>query len=77
NNTVPLQLAKQYGIPIEQVRFGQSIYVDKNGQQIATQSLTFKLKVLWQLFFRYRRILKQYRALESPGFHNLSPEITV
>lgn len=77
NNTVPLRLAKQYGIPIVQARFGQSIFVDKNGQKIAPQSLVFKLKVLWQLFFRYRRILKHYKALESPGFHNLSPAITI
>ncbi|MGF1692945.1 FAD-dependent oxidoreductase [Photobacterium kagoshimensis] len=77
NNTVPLRLAKQYGIPIELTHFGQSIFVDKSGQQIATQSLVHKLKVLWQLFFRYRRILKQYKELESPGFHNLSPAISV
>ncbi|MGR5063875.1 FAD-dependent oxidoreductase [Photobacterium sp. DNB22_13_2] len=77
NNTVPLRLAKQYGIPIEQAHFGQSIFVNKNGQQIPTQSLALKLKVLWQLFFRYRRILGQYKELESPGFHHLSPAITL
>lgn len=76
NNTVPLRLANKYEIPIERAHFGQSIFVNQNGQLISSQSLVLKLKVLWQLLFRYRRILKQYQDLESPGFRNLSPAIT-
>ncbi|WEM44486.1 FAD-dependent oxidoreductase (plasmid) [Photobacterium sp. DA100] len=77
NNTVPLRLAKKYAIPFERAHFGQSIFVDQNGQPIPSQSLALKLKVLWQLFFRYRRILKRYNELASPGFRNLSPAITL
>lgn len=77
NNTVPLRLAKKYKVPIEQADFGHSIFVNKNGIQIPKQPLVLKFKVLWQLVFRYRRILKKYKELESPGFHYLDPSVTL
>lgn len=77
NNILPLRLAKKYKVPIERAEIGHSMFVNKSGEQIPKQSLLLKLKVLWQLIFRYRRILKKYRELELPGFHNLDPTVTL
>ncbi|MDF2152285.1 FAD-dependent oxidoreductase [Vibrio sp. CAU 1672] len=77
NNTIPLGLAKKYHVPIEPADFGHSMFVNKDAKPIPKQSLALKLKVLWQLFFRYRRLLNQYKQLESPGFHHLSPSVTL
>jgi hypothetical protein len=77
NNTIPLRLAKKYNVPIARADIGHSIFVNKSGRQISQQSLLLKLKVLWQLLFRYRRILKKYKELELPGFHNIDPSVTL
>ena len=77
NNKVPLRLAKKYRIAFQPANFGHSIFVNKSGKPIPKQSLVVKLKVLWQLIFRYRRILKKYQKLSLPGFHNLDPYVTL
>lgn len=77
NNIIPLRLAKKYEVPIERANIGHSIFVNKSGKQIPQQSLLLKLKVLWQLIFRYRRILNKYKELKLPGFHNLNPSVTL
>lgn len=77
NNIIPLRLAKKYEVPIERANIGHSIFVNKSGKQIPHQSLLLKLKVLWQLIFRYRRILNKYKELKLPGFHNLNPSVTL
>lgn len=77
NNTVPLHLAEKYKVPIEQANFDHSIIVDKEGNPIPEGSLILKLKILWQLIFRYRPLLKKYKSLESPGFHNLDASQTI
>jgi len=77
NNSIPLSLAKKYNVAIEQADIGHSIFVDKNGGKLAKQPLLLKLKIFWQLIFRYRRILKKYQELESPGFQSLDPAVTV
>jgi predicted NAD/FAD-dependent oxidoreductase len=77
NNSIPLRLAKKYNVPIAPADIGHSIFVSKNGKRLAKQTWKLKLKVLWQLVFRYRRILKKYKALERSGFHNLDPCVTV
>ena len=77
NNIIPLRLAKKYNVPIAPADFGHSIMVNKNGKRLPKRSLILKLKVLWQLVFRYRRILNKYKELEHPGFHNLHPSVTV
>lgn len=77
NNTIPLRLAKKYNVPIARADIGHSIFVNKSGRQIPQQSLLLKFKVLWQLIFRYRRILKKYQELELPGFHNIDPSVTL
>jgi len=77
NNSIPLRLAKKYKVPVDRADIGHSIFVNKNGQQIPKQSLMLRLKVLWQLIFRYKRILKKHKELELPGFHNLDPSVTL
>jgi hypothetical protein len=77
NNTIPLRLAKKYNVPIERADIGHSIFVNKSGKQIPQQSLLQSFKVLWQLIFRYRRILKKYKELKLPGFHNINPSVTL
>lgn len=77
NNIIPLRLAKKYKVPVERADIGHSIFVNKSGRQIPQPSLLLKLKVLWQLIFRYRRILKKYKVLELPGFDNLDPSVTL
>lgn len=77
NNRVPLRLAEKYKVPIEQANFEHSILVDKDGKLIHDWSFPLKFKILWQLFFRYRPLLKKYKSLESPGFHNLDASLTI
>jgi protoporphyrinogen oxidase len=77
NNTVPLHLAEKYKVPIEQANFDHSIIVDKNGNPISEGSFILKLKILWQLIFRYRPLLKRYKSLESPGFHNIEAALCI
>jgi hypothetical protein len=77
NNIIPLRLAKKYNVPIERADIGHSVFVNKSGRQIPQQSLLLKLKMLWQLIFRYRRILNKYKTLELPGFDNLDPSVTL
>tara|TARA_B110000090_G_scaffold203007_1_gene247031 strand:+ start:3311 stop:4624 length:1314 start_codon:yes stop_codon:yes gene_type:complete len=77
NNNVPIWLAKKYKIPIEKANFSQSIFVNKSGKQIPKTSLVLKVKVLWQLFFRYRPILKKYKKLKLPGFDHIPSSVTL
>jgi hypothetical protein len=77
NNEVPLRLANKYGIPIERVVYGKNIFVDHDGKPKPKPSIALQLKVFWQLLFRYRRLLKKYKEVASPGFLDLDPAITV
>lgn len=77
NNIIPLRLAKKYKVPVARANIGNSIFVNKNGKQVPQQSLMLRLKVFWQLIFRYRPILKKYKMLALPGFHNLEPAVTL
>ena len=77
DNEVPLRLAKKYHIPLERVVYGNNLYVDQDGKPMPIWSFLRQFRILWQLLFRYRPLLNKYKEIESPGFLNLHPEITV
>ncbi len=77
NNTVPFSLAEKYQVPIKKAVYGENIFVDENGQFQSKWTCREKLDIYWQLFVRYRAILKKYQAIERPGFLNIDPDLTV
>lgn len=77
NNEVPFRLAEKYNIPVQKAVYREHIFVDKNGKRKKGWHGLRKLKIYWQLFFRYRPIWKKYRAIDRPGFLDVEPDITI
>lgn len=77
NNTVPFSLAKKYRVAIEQAVYEENLFVDENGKLQLKWTWLEKLSICWQLFVRYRALLRKYQTVEQAGFLKIDPDLTV
>ena len=77
NNAVPFSLAKKYRVSIEQAVYEENLFVDENGKPELKWTWLEKISICWQLFVRYRALLKKYHTVEQAGFLKIHPDLTV
>lgn len=78
SNSTALRIAKKYSVPVAPVVFGESITINPATSTPAQpQSFPYKLKLLYQLLWTYRRACQQYVHIAEPGFAHTPSELCV
>ncbi len=78
NNRMVLDLVEKYGIKTERTETSSVMIMDsKTGKPLKPPGWTEKLTLIYQLVFKYRKLVTRFRTIAEPGWSKIDRELCV